>query len=831
MAKAKLRHRIEHGFEQYGRVIFANRLKTLGLMLLLIASLLSQLPKITSDTSNESYFHQEDPTIQNYTMFKNQFGREELVVIAVGPANVFEKSFLEKLGLLHEKLEEEVPYLDKVTSLINVRQTRGEGDELIVEDLLKDIPDSPEAMALLKQRVLGSTLYPNYLISEDGDFTILLVKTLAFSPGAQQESSLESLSDSAFDSIKGDEGAEEASAARIPLTPEENAEVVAAVRTIVASMEGPDFRIHPAGQPIMSDYFSKTMEKDMSTFLGAAFLAISVFLLLLFRKVAGVVLPMLVDILSLASTVSLMAMAGVPFTIPTTILPSFLLAVGVGACVHLLTVFFRNYAGSGDKKAALSYALGHSGLPIFMTGLTTSAGLFSFSTAEMAPVAHLGIFAGSGVLISLVYTLVLIPALLALWPLRKPPAISPNTRPGFFDRLLEGIARLAVGRPWSIVLIATGLILAAGIGMTQLTFTQDFIKWFPEDEPLRMDMVLIDRELKGSMSLEVVVDTKKENGLYEPALLQGMEKLIRYSEAYTLDGTNPIVAKTGSLISVVKETNQALNENRSEFYNLPPNRALIAQELFLFENSGSDDLQTLVDTQFSKARVSLTVPTGDGAIYVDFVEAIKNKAELWLGAQAEVTVTGSMNLFTQMMYTMLRSMTKSYLLAGVVITVLMMILIGSLRIGLLSMLVNFTPIFVTMGLMMGFWFVDLDVMTLVTGSIALGLAVDDTIHFFHNFRRYYGQSGDVYFAVRETLLTSGRAMLFTTLVLVTGFWLFMLATLNSVFNFGFVTGAALIVALLSDFLLAPALLTLIIRTPYGRRTAARWVIFAPAAGD
>ncbi len=129
---------------------------------------------------------------------------------------------------------------------------------------------------------------------------------------------------------------------------------------------------------------------------------------------------------------------------------------------------------------------------------------------------------------------------------------------------------------------------------------------------------------------------------------------------------------------------------------------------------------------------------------------------------------------------------------------------------------------ITMGLIMGFADIPLDVFTLLIGGIALGLAVDDTIHFFHNFRRYYGETGDVREAVRQTLLTAGRAMLFTTLVLVTGFWMFMLATMNNVFNFGLLTGVALILALLADFLLAPALLVLVTRTSYGRTLTERW---------
>ena len=175
-----------------------------------------------------------------------------------------------------------------------------------------------------------------------------------------------------------------------------------------------------------------------------------------------------------------------------------------------------------------------------------------------------------------------------------------------------------------------------------------------------------------------------------------------------------------------------------------------------------------------------------------------------------------------MISAMMVSMAQSYIIASVVITFMMIVLIGSVRIGLLSMVANFFPILITLGVVMGFAGIRLDMFNLMIGGIALGLAVDDTIHFFHNFRAYYGEYKDVRRAVQETFLSAGRAMVFTTLVLVAGFWLFMFGTMNNIFYFGLLTGTTLIFALLSDFLLAPAMLELVIRTKYGRTLAEKW---------
>ena len=342
---------------------------------------LRQLPSIKFDASNEAFFRKGDPILKDYDAFRAQFGREEVIIIGISPPNVFDRGFLEKLAKFHDALEKNVPFVEEVTSLVNVRETRGDGDRLIVDDLLKEIPSTPKGLADLKKRVLGSTLYPNFLISEDGKFTTIVIEPVTRG-GDQTEEPLEAgFGDENVareDLGKGDaagagsaDGVIDREKFPIFLSPEQKTAMDAAVRKVGALFEGPDFKLVYGGSPVLDVFFDAAMQKDMGTFTGLAVLAIGVFLLVLFRRIAGVVLPLLVVILSLLSTIGLMAATGVSFTIPTTILPSFLLAVGVGASVHLLAIFFRDFQQHGDKERAIAFALGHSGLPIVMTSVTT----------------------------------------------------------------------------------------------------------------------------------------------------------------------------------------------------------------------------------------------------------------------------------------------------------------------------------------------------------------------------------------------------------------------------------------------------------------------------
>ena len=234
---------------------------------------------------------------------------------------------------------------------------------------------------------------------------------------------------------------------------------------------------------------------------------------------------------------------------------------------------------------------------------------------------------------------------------------------------------------------------------------------------------------------------------------------------------------------------------------------MIAQELLLFENSGSDDLESLVDSQFSMARFSLRVPYRDPLSYVPFLDLMKERFRQELGSEVEIRATGFLAVMSQTIRAVISSMATSYVLALAIITPLMIFLIGSLRAGLASMIPNLAPIIITLGIM-GWTGIVMDVFALMIGGIAIGLAVDDTIHYMHNFQRYFAQYGNVRRANSETLRTTGQALLVTSVVLTAGFCALTFAEMNNLFNFGLLTAITIANAFLIDILVSPALMAL-----------------------
>ena len=343
-----VRHRIDARFADFARWIYRNRIKTLILMAVIVGGLLSQLPKLTADNSIEVWFHADNPDLLDYGAFLDQFGRDGDVIVAVTPPEVFDLEFLRKLGEFHAALEDEVPYLTEVNSLVNARETRGVDDELLVDDLLAELPQTPRAMAELRERVMTSNLYPNFYISEDARLTAMFLETLAYSPDEGDDDLA-----SGFDD---DEPADDAggSGKRTALTEDENSEVVRAVEQVSARFHGPDFPIHLTGQPVIDDFFHIAIGRDVGTFMSLAFVAFGIFLLVLFRRFSGALLPLVVVILSMLSTISLLGIFDSPFTSVTSILPTFMMSVGVGSSVHVLAIFYRLYKQSGDKEEAVA---------------------------------------------------------------------------------------------------------------------------------------------------------------------------------------------------------------------------------------------------------------------------------------------------------------------------------------------------------------------------------------------------------------------------------------------------------------------------------------------
>ncbi|MBF0589004.1 MAG: MMPL family transporter [Magnetococcales bacterium] len=785
-----IRNQIETLFANLGRWVFRRRYPTLVGVLVLMVGLMAQIGTLQMDTSNDAFYHPDDPAKVAYDKFRDRFGKDDHILIMLKPEKVFDVAFIQTLKTLREEIEQKVPFVREVTALDNVRHTQGRGDELIVGDLLEVIPDTPQKMDAFRQMVLNNPFYVDYLISGDGRYTALDLEPVAVTRDL-----------SGF--FAGSTRAGDPNDGLHYLSTVEYRQMMAALDPILARYRRAGMVIHLGGMPVVTDRLTQAVEQVMTDLTPVAVSLNILFLALLFRRISGVVYPILIVILTIIATLGAMAWLRFPINLVTSILPTLMTVVGVADAVHILSSFYREHArNGGNREHAISHAMGQNGLAILMTSITTAVGLASFAAADMAPMTQLGIAAPIGIGLAFLFTITLLPALIAIFPMKVGKVVT--AKPRVVDRLLIWIADVSCRRYRMVLGVSGVLFLVALGGIMQLQLSHNALRWFPESSSVRGDVQAVDAAMGGTIPLEVVLDTGEPHGLFDPELMRTLD---RVEESVHRHGDETVaIGRVNVLSTIIKESNRALHANQQQHYVVPDNRPLIAQEMLLFEMGGGDDLAKMVSKENAMTRMTIMLPFVDAMKLKPVVQEIRAEMK-HLFPHMKTTLTGLGPMIVETMHDVLTTMVKSYAIALMGITALMLLLIGRVRIGLFSMIPNLLPIIMVMGVM-GWMGLPFDFSNMLAGSVAIGLVVDDTIHFFHTFRRNFEQMGEVQAAVRETLLTTGRALFITSAVLAAGFAVAMFVDLRSTANFGVITASAVLLALLADFFMAPALMML-----------------------
>lgn len=793
----KMRQKCEDFFASLARTLYHHNKKTIGITFLFIFFLASFIPKTIIDTSALALLRKADPARIAYNEFREEFDKNDLIAIAITADEIFDIRFLSKLKEFQQDLINEVPYVKEVTSLINGRDTYSKDDELIVGELLEDWPQNQFDLELFKKRVISNPLFLNYLISENGKVTALILETEAIIDTSTDEE----------DILSGFEEEEKIAIEQLRYFGEkENQQVILAITKLVKKYQTPEFSIALAGDAVVLDVYNRAMERDIVLVVILSLITIGIFLFILFQRLSGVLLPELIVVSGLFSTLGLLSFFKVSIKLTTIVLPGFLLAVSVGYAVHILSIFYVQYQKGATKKDAIAKAMGHSGMAVVLTAFTTAASLFSFAFSDLMSIADLGLFGAAGVVLAFLYTLLLLPSLIAVIPIKRKEKQNHKKKAAVMDTILLSISNFSIRHPKKVV-AGSLLLFAVSVFYTfQVSYSHNVLNWISKKEKVQQDVPFIDKHLKGSVIHEIILNTNKDDGIKDPVVLKKLAKIIKELEGYNKNGIK--VGKVISINDVIMEINQSIFDNDPKFYALPDSVAAVSQELLLFENAGSDYLASLVDKNYTKARISIKIPWSDAIYLKDFMAHVQTLFSREFEDSVSITITGIPALLARSIPAALRSMSRSYIIAFIVITLLMIVHVGSVKIGLLSMISNLLPIFMTMGIM-GAFKISLDMSTIMIGSIAIGIVVDDTLHFMYNFTKYYDQTKDASFAIKKTMLGTGRALLITSLILCAGFFILMTASLYLLKVFGALTGITIIFALLADFVLNPALMILV----------------------
>ena len=728
----------------------------LGLSLLLTFGFGAGLPDLGFDTSNRGLMAKDDPAVGFYEEVVATFGEDSILSIVVKSEDIFQEDILqaiERLTIGGGAIEG----VSRVVSLTTVSNLEGEGGVLVTDDLLPSIPSDPEEIAAVRRRALDNELLLGEVVSRDG-------RTAAV------HLFLQSLS----------------------ATEEFEGHVIAQVEALLDAERatlGDRVEMYQIGTPYLRQEVRATIRDDLVTLsplgLGALFVTLFAF----FRTPIAA-LPALTGVMSVVAALGFMGFLGYGITTVSSMIPLLLLVVGSAEDIHLLAEYgsgLREKEGKGE--AVHSMAL-KSRIAILLTSLTTFIGFATMAWNPLPALAQFGIAASFGILINFLLTVLVVPSVLQFLPPPKALARPEKERLVGLQRFV--LSSLTHRRRVAAVSILVLLVSAAGIFLVEVD--TDYLRFFPEDSKIQRLYRDVSENLVGAMPLMVVVDTHRSEGVKDPAVLADLSKLSDFmSERWD---------KVIGYSDFVRKLHMEMNDGDPAFAAIPQDPELVSQYTLLLD---PDDISRFVDFDFQRT-VILVRGEGRGSSQLrDELRRIDEFVAANLSRELDVTVTGEAMLVYRASDTISRDLITSIGWVLVPIFVCISLLFSSWKAGLLAMIPNVLPIVINFGVM-GFLDIPLSVATFPVSVIALGIAVDDTIHFMTRFSQETKLTSDNREAIARTLRHELYPVFVTSVALVVGFSMLCFGEFASTRQFGFLAALTMVVAWLSDLMITPLLL-------------------------
>ncbi len=726
----------------------------LAVFLALFAASLAILPRMKIDNSVDVFFDKDGTSYRSFQRWKDQFGSDELVIVAFSDKDIFTPRNLRIVRSLTDRIKA-LDHVADVTSLTSVNTIVGSARDFTVRRLIEEIPATPEALARLRREALSDPLYVKNIVSSDGRTAAVIAE-------------LEGPEDD--DSYKK--------------------ETIRSIRGICREVMG-GRPFHLSGLTVIEHVFAAYMQDDLKTFMPLMILIIAAVLYASFRRVRWVLLPLAAMGVSLACALALLCLFGFSMNNVTTIIPPILMAIMLADSIHLLaetlnrrTVTDRDRLAEGLRKLAF---------PCFLTTFTTAIGFFSLAVSRIPPVKELGIVVGWGVFIALIVTFTFLPALIVFTGGLPSPA--GGGREGFLERVLPRLGDFVVRRHRMILAAAVFLAVACTVGLLRIRAETSVIEYFRKDSPIYQDTIFIERHLSGVHTVNISLEADRDDAFLDPKALHRIERL----EAFL--ATLPEVDKVNSFNDYVKEIHKSFYAEDPAHYRIPDSRPLIAQFVLLY---GETDIYDYIDERHRWTTLRVRLNEHSTVKLERVLRRIQDHLDRsfadWNGR-----VVGQTALEVESNNTVTSGQIRSLGLAMALIFGMMFFVFRSVSLGLISIVPNILPVLINFGLM-GWSGVRLDSATSMIAAIGIGIVVDDTIHFLHAFKERMKAGDDHARAVRAAVTLKGRPIIVTSLVLFFGFGVLGLSRFVPTSCFGGLSALLMLNALIADLLVLPALL-------------------------
>jgi predicted RND superfamily exporter protein len=767
---------------------YDHRWWVVALSFLMLAGSLVLASQAQVDSSYEAYFDPVDPAYRAYEQFRSDFGSDEVSYVLYeapgfefGPWNI---EVMRRIVQLTEALEDEVPFVYEVRSLANAELMVGDEDGISIRELRDHFPETQERLLELRELYLAKPLIVGGILSADANHGAIVIE--------MDRSSTDPLEEIRLDPEGGD-GLDN-------LYPQVTD---AAINEILARPEYAGIRFDHSGDVPMNAIYNIVIAEESALLGGITAAVVALILLLFFRSIVGVLAPTIVVQISVLACVAFIVVLGWELDLSFSGVPTLLTAIGVAHSVHILSEFRTRFAELGDRREALVGTLYLVGTPCLLTSVTTAVGFASMSFVPIKSIAHMGVYSAFGVFAAFLLSLTLLLALLSFG--RRAPR-KPRSRAQRVDAKggrfvhagLAAIARFVLRCRVAILVAFAGVFVFSLSGIGRLAVDSNWLNDFSDKLPLKASTIRIDEVMGGVANLVLLFDGGEADAIKEPAVLGEVARIQEWANAQDL------VRKSYSIADIVKDLNQTFHADNPAFHRLPETRELIAQYLILYESAGGAEADEYVSSDYRRAQLELRLRLGMTSETVALVRALDDELAARPLEASSMSMTGIGALWLKLLDYIVTSQIQGFTIAFSVIALLMCLLFRSIKTGLISMLPNLSPVLLTLGVM-GWLGIPLDYNKVSIAAVAMGIAVDDTIHLVSRYRHEFLLCGDYREALRASLLDVGRAVVITSIALVAGFLVLLVSVFDSQATRGLLLATTIVTALVADFLLMPAL--------------------------
>ena len=729
----------------------------------LVLLLAFNLKYLEIDGSYRIWFEKDSKSLLNYDAFRSEFSNDDGVTIIFKDKNgIFNKKALASIQRITEALWN-MNHVDRVDSITNYQYVHSEAatpDDVLVDDFIEDLDTTTSKfLEQRKEIALNDPIVVNSFVSKDGTTTMIFARLDA-------------------DANEGED-----------IT----AEVMKDIHAIIdPEMKKTGYKYWLNGGPPMTQAFIDIAGKDALTFTPLVLLLAMVLLYFLFRRISGALIPMLVVLFTFMSVLAVQVFLGYKLNNFTANIPVFIVAIGIADAVHIYSVWLMERQEGLSTYEAVKNSLDKNFLPILLTSLTTMVGFATLALSKVVPVATLGIATASGAFLAFVISVFWMPAVLLLLKKEiKEQKQEKNTIESF------GYGAFIVKNDKKIILITSLIVVLVGFGLFSIKVDSNTIRYFDKNVEIRKSSEFNMKHLTGPMSYTFIVNSGKKDGIKEPKFLRTVEKFaLEYKKAFPTD-----VRHVSSLLDTIKRYNKIMNHQNV----VPDDKNLIAQYLLLYTSSLPQGMEITDKIDFDQQKFRITALTNIVDTSKD-LKMIHYAQDWWDKTPYKVTITGQTVMYAFMQKDITDTLIYSLSLTILIVSLMMLFIFKRIKILWILLLPNILPVVMVLGVM-GWLNLTIDMGVAIAGAIIIGVAVDDTIHFLVKYFDARKRGLSMSDTFDEVLHYAGKAILFTTIVLSLSFSIFAFSTFTPNQNFGVVTATALVIAVITDLLFLPALLS------------------------